>query len=108
APDVSEARKYADSADALILDSSGDDGGGGTGETHDWDKSAEVVREVDVPIVLAGGLESENVGEAVEAVEPYGVDVASGVEDEDREGKDEMLVNEFVENAKHVEDAKRV
>jgi phosphoribosylanthranilate isomerase len=67
-------------ADALLVDSESDDGGGGTGRTHDWDATAEIVRQVDVPVVLAGGLTPENVAEAVRRVDPFAVDVASGVE----------------------------
>ncbi len=53
-------------------------GYGGSGVTFDWSLAAEVAREL--PIVLAGGLTPENVAQAVRAVQPWGVDVASGVE----------------------------
>ena len=51
---------------------------GGTGQTADWSLAAELSRSV--PILLAGGLTSENVAQAVSQVRPWGVDVASGVE----------------------------
>ncbi len=51
---------------------------GGTGETADWDLAAEAARRR--PVWLAGGLTAANVREAIRAVRPYGVDVASGVE----------------------------
>ena len=51
---------------------------GGTGETFDWTMLAR--RRSDVPLLLSGGLNPENVVEAIEAVDPWGVDVASGVE----------------------------
>jgi phosphoribosylanthranilate isomerase len=94
-----EAPGYADSADAVLVDSVDDAGGGGTGETHDWDRTREFADSVDVPVVLAGGLTPENVGEAVETVEPYGVDTASGVE---HEGglKDHDAVRAFVAAAR--------
>lgn len=66
--------------DGLLVDSTDGAGGGGTGETHDWTESRRLVERVDTPVVLAGGLTPENVGRAVGAVGPYGVDVASGVE----------------------------
>ena len=53
-------------------------GYGGSGETFDWSLAAEVAREL--PIVLAGGLGPHNVADAVRAVRPWAVDVASGVE----------------------------
>jgi phosphoribosylanthranilate isomerase len=53
-------------------------GYGGGGETFDWSLAAEVAREL--PIVLAGGLGPHNVADAVRAVRPWAVDVASGVE----------------------------
>ncbi len=47
---------------------------GATGCTHDWSKSAELVKKVSIPIILAGGLSPENVAEAIEVVRPWGVD----------------------------------
>jgi len=52
---------------------------GGTGRTHDWSLSRQIREKVSVPIFLAGGLKSDNVGEAIRAVGPFGVDVCSGV-----------------------------
>lgn len=52
---------------------------GGTGRTHDWSLSRQIREKVSVPIFLAGGLKSNNVGEAIRAVGPFGVDVCSGV-----------------------------
>jgi phosphoribosylanthranilate isomerase len=75
-----EATRYADVADALLVDSADESGAGGTGETHDWAATRALVDSLDVPVVLAGGLTPENVAEAVRAVRPFAVDVASGVE----------------------------
>ncbi|NWG76280.1 MAG: phosphoribosylanthranilate isomerase, partial [Rubrivivax sp.] len=47
---------------------------GASGATHDWALSREIVRQVRVPVVLAGGLSPENVGAAIRAVRPWGVD----------------------------------
>lgn len=90
---------YADTADGLVVDSLDAEGGGGTGRTHDWERTAEIVERLDIPVVLAGGLTPENVAEAVETVRPFGVDTASGVE---REGglKDHDAVAQFVERAR--------
>ena len=52
--------------------------GGGTGQTGDWAHAAQIARRW--PIMLAGGLRPENVGEAIHTVRPAGVDVSSGVE----------------------------
>ena len=71
---------YAETADALLLDSTGEGGAGGTGRTHDWERSRTAVEDLDCPVVLAGGLTPENVPEAVRTVRPYAVDVASGIE----------------------------
>jgi phosphoribosylanthranilate isomerase len=96
--EADDVRDHAAAADALLVDSVDEQGGGGTGETHDWDRTREVVADLGVPVVLAGGLTPENVAEAVETVGPFAVDVASGVE---REGgvKDHETVRQFVERA---------
>jgi len=65
---------------ALIVDSKTSSRPAGTGVTLDWDVSARMVREIDLPLILAGGLTAENVAGAVEKVKPYAVDVISGVE----------------------------
>lgn len=81
--DVGERRRIetlADIADALLLDSRDESGAGGTGRTHDWTVTREIREAVDIPVILAGGLTPANVAEAVETVDPFAVDVASGVE----------------------------
>lgn len=73
---VGEARRFAHHADWLIVDSISDDvdGIGAAGTTHDWSVSRAIVEAVDVPVILAGGLGPDNVGAAIEAVAPAGVD----------------------------------
>lgn len=93
-----EGARYDDVADALLVDSVDEEGAGGTGRTHDWDATCEFADSVDSPVVLAGGLTPENVAEAVETVEPFAVDVASGVERTGGE-KDHDAVRQFVANA---------
>jgi phosphoribosylanthranilate isomerase len=75
------ARGYAITADALLLDSGRPEAEelGGTGRHHDWSLSRRIVSLVDKPVFLAGGLSESNVGEAIEVVRPYGVDLCSGV-----------------------------
>jgi phosphoribosylanthranilate isomerase len=55
---------------------------GGTGETFDWKFLVDTPRRGDVPLILSGGLNPENVAGAIELVGPYAVDVSSGVESE--------------------------
>ncbi|EMA39393.1 phosphoribosylanthranilate isomerase [Halococcus morrhuae DSM 1307] len=89
--------EYATVADALVLDSTDEQGAGGTGETHDWMRAREIVADLDAPVLLAGGLTPENVASAVETVAPFGVDVSSGIEDERGTGtKDHAKLHEFV------------
>lgn len=93
-----DLQQYAEKADALLVDSVDSDGGGGTGETHDWDRTNDVVADLDVPVILAGGLTPDNVAEAIETVHPFAVDVASGVESEGGV-KDHEAVEQFVSQA---------
>jgi phosphoribosylanthranilate isomerase len=64
------------SAKALLLDSHAPGEAGGTGETFDWSS----IGSVDKPVVLAGGLNPENVKQAIQIAQPYAVDISSGVE----------------------------
>ena len=66
--------------DRFLLDSYDPRTVGGTGKTCDWEKAKDLVKSVEKPILLAGGLTPDNVAEAIEAVAPWGVDVSSGVE----------------------------
>ena len=68
--------------DAILLDTYHKDKLGGSGETFNWDLAVEAKRRFDVPIILAGGLTADNVTEAIAKVQPYAVDVSSGVEAE--------------------------
>jgi phosphoribosylanthranilate isomerase len=85
---VQEAIDIAPHVDALLLDSGNQKLAtkelGGTGRTHDWRLSAEIRRTVRTPVFLAGGLRAENVRDAIKEVEPWGVDLCSGVRSEGR------------------------
>ncbi|MFN7161452.1 MAG: phosphoribosylanthranilate isomerase [Fimbriimonadales bacterium] len=72
---------------------------GGTGATHDWERTAALCARVSKPIVLAGGLTPENVAAAVRTVRPAGVDVSSGVEAH-LGRKDPQRVREFIRQAR--------
>lgn len=72
---------------------------GGTGLIHNWNKSRELIKQLDKPTFLAGGLTPDNVKEAIEFVKPFGVDVNSGCKNEFGE-KDKDKVKKFTENAK--------
>ncbi|QDU59891.1 N-(5'-phosphoribosyl)anthranilate isomerase [Planctomycetes bacterium Pan216] len=63
---------------AILLDTHRKGIAGGTGMTWDWDQALET--SFDIPMILAGGLNPENVGDAIRLLRPFGVDVASGVE----------------------------
>lgn len=73
---IDRAKYFAGFCDMLILDSiaPGIAGIGAAGRTHDWSIDAEIVRSVPCHVVLAGGLDAENVRTAIEAVRPWGVD----------------------------------
>ena len=73
---------------------------GGTGLTHDWNKSRELIETLDKPTFLAGGLNPNNVRLAIKIAKPYGVDVNSGCKN-DKGIKDKDKVKRFVYNAKN-------
>ena len=80
------------SAQAILLDAYRPGVPGGTGEIFDWDRIPE---QHPAPIILAGGLDSGNVAQAVAAVTPYAVDVSGGVE-QSKGIKDANKINMFV------------
>jgi len=80
---IEEAEAISPHVDGILLDSGSKKGSvvelGGTGRTHNWDVSRRIVEAVEVPVILAGGLNPGNVVEAIKLVKPYAVDVCSGV-----------------------------
>jgi phosphoribosylanthranilate isomerase len=80
---IEEALKAAEQVDALLLDSGNPALPvkvlGGTGNTHDWALSRRIREQVTIPLFLAGGLNAGNVQQAIQAVQPFGVDLCSGV-----------------------------
>lgn len=83
--------------DAILLDSRTEDRLGGTGITHDWNISREIVEKASCPVILAGGLNGANVFDAVKQVRPYAVDVNSGVEVDGYKSFDKIKA--FISNA---------
>jgi phosphoribosylanthranilate isomerase len=85
---VDEAVELAEFVDAILLDSGNPKLEikelGGTGRRHDWKLSREIVETCGKPVFLAGGLNAENVREAIETVQPFGLDLCSGVRTEGR------------------------
>lgn len=81
--DIRIAKELSELADALLLDSGNQSLKikelGGTGRTHNWEISREIVKSVNVPVYLAGGLNHKNVVEAIVQVQPFGIDLCSGV-----------------------------
>ena len=84
--------------DAWLLDAFVPGQHGGTGHSFNWDLAIEAVK-LGKPVFLAGGLTTENVAEAVRKVQPYGVDVSSGVESAPGK-KDHAKVRAFIQAAK--------
>lgn len=80
---IDEAVMAAEYADAILLDSGNPHLAvkelGGTGRVHDWRLSRRIRESIYKPLYLAGGLRPDNVRYAIEAVEPYGLDLCSGV-----------------------------
>ncbi|MGH9947251.1 MAG: phosphoribosylanthranilate isomerase [Pyrinomonadaceae bacterium] len=80
---LDEAAELAEFVDAILLDSGNPNLTvkelGGTGRRHDWRLSRRIVETCGKPVFLAGGLNAENVREATETVQPFGLDLCSGV-----------------------------
>jgi len=95
-PDLEEIAEFR--ADAVLVDSFSEDIRGGTGTSFDWD-AAKALFERFEKVYVAGGLDPGNVAEAIEILDPYAVDVCSGVESSPGL-KDENKIREFVQNAR--------
>lgn len=99
---VQEAVKASKFFDAVLADSWLAGRYGGTGLTHNWMLSKRIREAIHPkPLILAGGLNAENVKEAIKAVRPYAVDVSTGVEVKPGV-KDPVKVEAFIKNAKQV------
>jgi phosphoribosylanthranilate isomerase len=80
---VAEAIGVSAYVDAILLDSGNPNLEtkelGGTGRTHNWDLSRQIRDQIDIPVFLAGGINRNNVKQAIEHVQPFGVDLCSSV-----------------------------
>ncbi len=97
---VDEALEVSNFVDAILLDSGNPNLKikelGGTGRVHNWKISRKIRDKVSIPVFLAGGLTPENVRRAIEEVDPFGIDVCSGVR---TEGKlDKRKLESFMKN----------
>jgi len=93
---VAFAQEYPN-ASGILLDTYSK-AGGGSGQTFDWSLIPE---DIPLPLILAGGLNPENVASAVETVKPYAVDVSSGVESEPAV-KDHKKIEQFIKEVQRV------
>ena len=92
---VAQSEIYNDAC-ALLLDSYQPWVQGGTGQTFDW----SMIKKINKPIILAGGLTAENVGGAIKRVHPFAVDVSGGVE-EDKGIKAHEKINAFMQEVEN-------
>ena len=97
---VKHAISVAPRVDGILLDSGNPTASikklGGTGTTHNWNLSKRIVDAVNIPVWLAGGLNPENISDAIEKVSPFGVDVCSGVRTDGN--LDEKKLSKFMES----------
>jgi phosphoribosylanthranilate isomerase len=99
---LTEAAAHQDCADYLMLDSGakGPAFGSVGGETHDWTICRTVVERSRIPVILAGGLSADNVGQAIAVVKPWGVDSFTHTDIAGERGKkDQARVRAFVASA---------
>lgn len=94
--DLEPLKKY--NVSAFLLDTYSHDSIGGTGQIFNWAIAVEAKKFG--RIILAGGLTPKNVEEAIKWVEPYGIDVATGVESTKKGIKDHKKLKSFIENAR--------
>jgi phosphoribosylanthranilate isomerase len=104
AAELAAAYEKDPNADGLLIDSRSAAAAGGTGLAYDWKRAAKTIfKNANArKLIVAGGLTPQNVGEAIAALQPWGVDVVSGVEAEPGR-KDPLKVREFVKRARATE-----
>jgi phosphoribosylanthranilate isomerase len=93
--------KLSSFVDAFITDTFDPETGasGATGKTHDWQLSRKIIRHSSKPVIIAGGLNPDNVHSAIQQTRPAGVDVHTGIENAEGR-KDKMKVEKFISEAK--------
>lgn len=90
--DIKKIDGYKGKVSYILLDSISENQTGGTGKTFDWEL-AKIASNKKMPIILAGGLNPDNIKQAHETVQPYALDVSSGVESEKGIKDKDKLVN---------------
>jgi len=94
---VKEAIEVSAYVDAILLDSGNPNLAvkelGGTGRTHNWDLSKQIKENIKIPVFLAGGINKDNVKQAIEYVQPFGLDLCSSVRTNGQ--LDEKKLDEF-------------
>ena len=94
-----ECKRHGSLPVAVLIDAPAAEGGyGGTGTTANWQALAGWRKQIDLPLILAGGLTPDNIAEAVQTVRPTGIDTASGVESSGGH-KDPVATRNFVASA---------
>lgn len=108
---VEYARLYGDAAGFIFDSYWPGDLPGGTGRAFDWSRLSPAVQDkLPAPVILSGGLDPANVGDAIRAVRPWAVDVSSGVEERDSDGKtrrgikDAARIAAFIEGVRNADD----
>ena len=100
AHDVGQRLERIEGGGRVLIDAKVGNVSGGTGRTFRWQNAAGVFASYpSLQLILAGGLRPDNVAEAIQTLQPWGVDVASGVETSPGQ-KDPRKVREFIENAR--------
>jgi hypothetical protein len=102
-----DIEKYKDyPADKFLIDAFSAEAHGGTGKKADWELAKLAVDTLKAPVLLAGGINSQNAKEALDKVSPFGLDLSSGVE-KSPGIKDHGLVNEFFEKIQELAPANK-
>jgi phosphoribosylanthranilate isomerase len=99
---IETSRYFVSFVDAILLDSRTNNRIGGTGKIHDWSISKKITSLIDKPVILAGGLNPDNVAQAIEYVRPFGVDVNSGVDSSNGE-KDLRKIRNLISICKNLQ-----
>jgi phosphoribosylanthranilate isomerase len=93
-------------ADGILIDAKAEEAMGGTGKEVDEPTAESWIRSCSLPVVLAGGLNPENVGRKIERLGPFGVDVSSGVESS-HGVKDSDLIQHFCDAVRAADESRR-
>ena len=93
-PDIKDIKEYKGKTRAILLDTYSEKMSGGTGKSFNWDIAIKI-KQAEIPIILAGGLGPENIEAAITSVNPYGVDVNSGIEESPGKKSHELMEKFF-------------